>query len=140
MWVKQDGVIHRNQIGQLENDLDKLPFPEKQLWCEYGCFRDNLEVFTGRGCPFKCTFCNIHYQREIFEGKGDFLRKRSVENVMEELKQNLAHYDPKLRLGARRQLHDQRAVGRGVLRGLPQGSRTCPGTASATRRRSSPRC
>jgi anaerobic magnesium-protoporphyrin IX monomethyl ester cyclase len=94
MWVKgADGEIHRNEIGMLENDLDKLPFPEKQLWWEWGAFRDNLEVFTGRGCPFKCTFCNIHYQREIFDGKGDFLRKRSVENVMQELEQNLARYD-----------------------------------------------
>lgn len=93
MWVKQDGVVHRNEIGALQNHLDELPFPEKQLWWDWGAFRDNLEVFTGRGCPFKCTFCNIHYQREIFDGKGDFLRKRSVENVMQELEQNLARYD-----------------------------------------------
>ena len=94
MWVKDaDGVVHRNEIGPLENDLDRFPFPEKQLWRDYGVFKDNLEVFTGRGCPFKCTFCNIHYQREIFEGKGDFLRKRSVENVMAELEHNLSLYD-----------------------------------------------
>lgn len=94
MWVKgADGTVYRNEIGMLENDLDNLPFPEKQLWWEWGAFRDVLEVFTGRGCPFKCTFCNIHYQREIFDGKGDFLRKRSVENVMQELEQNLAKYD-----------------------------------------------
>ena len=95
LWVKQNGIIHRNPMGELENDLDKFPFPEKQLWWDYGCFKDNLEIFTGRGCPFKCTFCNIHYQREIFKGKGDFLRKRSIENVMTEFKENLAKYDVK---------------------------------------------
>jgi radical SAM superfamily enzyme YgiQ (UPF0313 family) len=95
LWVKKDGVIHRNPMGQLENELDNFPFPEKQLWYEYGCFKDNLEVFTGRGCPFKCTFCNIHYQREIFADKGDFLRKRTVANVMQEFKENLKRYDPK---------------------------------------------
>lgn len=94
MWIKKDGLIHRNAIGPLENELDALPFPEKQLWHDYGCFKDNLEVFTGRGCPFKCTFCNIHYQREIFKGQGNFLRKRSISNVIEELKQNLQKYDP----------------------------------------------
>jgi radical SAM superfamily enzyme YgiQ (UPF0313 family) len=93
MWVKQDGRIHRNEIGSLENELDRLPFPEKHLWWEYGCFKDNLEIFTGRGCPFKCTFCNIHYQREIFRDKGDFLRKRSIANVMAEFEQNLSRYD-----------------------------------------------
>ncbi len=95
MWVKKDGMIHRNEMGELENELDNFPFPEKQLWWEYGCFKDNLEIFTGRGCPFKCTFCNIHYQREIFAGKGDFLRKRSIPNVMAEFKANLAKYDVK---------------------------------------------
>jgi len=93
IWVKRDGAVHRNEMGELENDLDRFPFPEKQLWWEYGCFKDNLEIFTGRGCPFKCTFCNIHYQREIFAGKGDFLRKRSIANVIAEFKQNLARYD-----------------------------------------------
>lgn len=95
LWAKRDGVIHQNEMGPLENDLDRFPFPEKQLWYEYGCFKDNLEVFTGRGCPFKCTFCNIHYQREIFAGKGDFLRKRSIPNVIAELQENLRRYDPK---------------------------------------------
>lgn len=94
MWIKEGGIIHRNEMGPLQNDLDAFPFPEKQLWYEYGCFKDNLEVFTGRGCPFKCTFCNIHYQREIFKGHGNFLRKRSIPNVIEELKENLRHYDP----------------------------------------------
>jgi len=93
VWAKQGGQIFRNPMGNLENDLDKFPFPEKQLWYEYGAFHHNLEIFTGRGCPFKCTFCNIHYQREIFKGKGDFLRKRSIANVIEELKVNLARYD-----------------------------------------------
>lgn len=94
LWIKKDGLVHRNPMGALQNELDAFPFPEKQLWYEYGCFKDNLEVFTGRGCPFKCTFCNIHYQREIFKGHGNFLRKRSIPNVIEELKQNLQKYDP----------------------------------------------
>jgi len=93
IWVKTGGEIHRNPLGPLENDLDRFPFPEKQLWWEYGCFKDNLEVFTGRGCPFRCTFCNIHFQRDLFAGTGNFLRKRSVANVIAELKQNVARYD-----------------------------------------------
>ena len=97
IWVKgSDGTIHRNEIAPLVEDLDRLPFPEKDLWHEYGCFHDNLEIFTGRGCPFRCTFCNIHYQRTIFKGKGRFLRKRSVANVMDEFRENLRKFDPKM--------------------------------------------
>ena len=95
LWVKTPNGIVRNAIGPLENNLDRFPFPEKALWYEYGAFRHNLEVFTGRGCPFKCTFCNIHFQREQFEDHGDFLRKRTVANVIAELKTNLRSYDPK---------------------------------------------
>lgn len=95
LWAKQDGTIYRNEIGPLENNLDNFAFPEKALWYEYGAFRHNLEVFTGRGCPFKCTFCNIHFQREQFSDHGDFLRKRSVANVITELEENLRTYDPK---------------------------------------------
>jgi radical SAM superfamily enzyme YgiQ (UPF0313 family) len=96
LWVKDaNGTIQRNPLGPLVNDLDQFPFPEKDLWYEYGCFHDNLEIFTGRGCPFRCTFCNIHYQRDLFKGTGDFLRKRSIENVMEEFRVNLRRFDPK---------------------------------------------
>lgn len=95
MWVRTPDGIVRNAIGPLENHLDRFPYPEKALWYEYGAFRHNLEVFTGRGCPFKCTFCNIHFQREQFGDHGDFLRRRSVENVIAELETNLAVYDPK---------------------------------------------
>ena len=96
IWVKDpDGTVHRNEMGELVNELDTFPFPEKDLWYEYGAFHDNLEIFTGRGCPFRCTFCNIHYQRNIFKDKGDFLRKRSIPNVIEEFKQNLRKFDPR---------------------------------------------
>ena len=50
MWVRTPDGIVRNAIGPLENHLDRFPYPEKALWYEYGAFRHNLEVFTGRGC------------------------------------------------------------------------------------------
>lgn len=96
IWAKRDGEIVRNELGPLEANLDRFPFPEKDLWYEYGCFHDNLEIFTGRGCPFRCTFCNIHYQRELFAGKGPFLRKRSVANVIAELKENVRKFDVRM--------------------------------------------
>lgn len=97
LWLKdEEGQIHRNPLGPLVEDLDSFPFPDKDLWYEYGCFHKNLEIFTGRGCPFRCTFCNIHYQRSLFRGHGSFLRKRSVANVMEEFRENLRRFDPKI--------------------------------------------
>jgi anaerobic magnesium-protoporphyrin IX monomethyl ester cyclase len=93
IWFKNNGKIIKNEIRNLINDLDTLPFPDKKSFYEYGCFKDNLEIVTGRGCPFRCTFCNIHFQRKLYKGKGKFIRRRSVGNVIDELKHNLAIYD-----------------------------------------------
>ena len=93
--AEKDGVVHRNPMGELESDLDVFPFPERDLWRENGCGGDFLEIFTGRGCPFRCTYCSVPYQRALFKGHGEFIRKRSVANVIEELRQYTARYDPK---------------------------------------------
>lgn len=93
-WAKKDGQVIRNEMANLEQDLDRFPFPDKEAWVEHGCVGTHLEIFTGRGCPFKCTFCNIHYQAEIFKGYGDFIRKRSVECVIEELREYVGRYKP----------------------------------------------
>jgi radical SAM superfamily enzyme YgiQ (UPF0313 family) len=95
IWFKKDGKIIKNGLRDLIQDLDRLPFPDKASFYEYGCFSDNLEIVTGRGCPFKCSFCNIHFQRKLTKGKGNFIRRRSVGNVIQELKMNLNRYDVK---------------------------------------------
>lgn len=93
IWFKKNGEIIKNNLRDLIQDLDQLPFPEKQPFYEYGCFHDNLEIVTGRGCPFRCTFCNIHFQRKLTKGKGRFIRRKSVPVVIEELKDSLNRYD-----------------------------------------------
>lgn len=93
-WAKKNGQVFRNEMANLEEDLDRFPFPEKEAWVEHGCVGTHLEIFTGRGCPFKCTFCNIHYQAEIFKGYGSFVRKRSVECVIQELREYVGKYRP----------------------------------------------
>lgn len=95
IWFKQNGQIIKNELRDLIGDLSELPFPDKQAFYRYGCFHDNLEVISARGCPFKCTFCNIHFQRELTKGKGQFVRKRAVPNVIAELKEHLSRYDIK---------------------------------------------
>jgi anaerobic magnesium-protoporphyrin IX monomethyl ester cyclase len=40
---------------------------------------------TSRGCPYNCHYCYNSYRRRAFAGKGVYLRKRSIENVIDEL-------------------------------------------------------
>ena len=43
------------------------------------------ETSASRGCPFSCSFCCSSNMRKIYKGKGEYLRFRSVNNVISEL-------------------------------------------------------
>ena len=86
IWFKQNGKIIRNPMRPLIQNLDYLPFPDKDIFREYGCFSERLYVMTGRGCPYQCTYCFNSYYRKLLNTDGQpYVRRRSVENVIEEL-------------------------------------------------------
>ena len=43
------------------------------------------EISASRGCPFNCSFCCSANMRRIYQDKGQYLRFRSVESIMNEL-------------------------------------------------------
>lgn len=86
LWFKRNGEIIRNEIRPLLGDLDSLPFPDKDLFYQYRCFSDRAYVMSGRGCPYDCTYCFNHAMKNLYKGKGPYLRRRSVQNVIQELK------------------------------------------------------
>lgn len=78
-YRKGEEVIH-NPDRELICNLDSLPFPDLSL--VKGNEKIGITpVATSRGCPFGCNFCSV---TRMF-GKG--YRFRSVDNVIEELKQ-----------------------------------------------------
>ena len=86
-WFKQGGQIIKNPVRPLIESLDNLPFPDKDLFYKHGCFIKRAYVVTGRGCPYNCPYCFNHKMQEIYKGKcKNYVRKRSIENVIEELK------------------------------------------------------
>ncbi len=94
LWVKVDGKVYKNEVRNLVEDLDALPFPDREMLDKYRHFRKmpRKTVMTGRGCPFKCTYCFNHSYNKLYRGKGRVVRKRSIENVIEELKRLLGTY------------------------------------------------
>jgi len=44
------------------------------------------DVMASRGCPYACAYCCNALFRRIYKGKGKFVRYRSPENVVAELK------------------------------------------------------
>jgi radical SAM superfamily enzyme YgiQ (UPF0313 family) len=89
-WFKKsDGTIVRNEMGPLVENLDRLPFPDRQVVYEADTLfrsRGKKTFMSMRGCPYACSFCFNHAYNRLTRGKGDVLRYRSVDNVISEIK------------------------------------------------------
>jgi radical SAM superfamily enzyme YgiQ (UPF0313 family) len=80
-----------NPAPPLIKKLDDIPIPARHLLPMESYFKNNPEhlvyIFTTRGCPFKCIFC----QKEL-TGRG--FRVRSTEAIVDELEHIIKTYDP----------------------------------------------
>lgn len=87
IWYKKNGKIKKNPLRPLLEDLDKLPFMDKELFRGYlpEHYFTHCYFFTGRGCPFNCSFCGNEQMRKIFHGLGRYVRRMSPERAIEEL-------------------------------------------------------
>jgi len=86
-WVKKDGIIHKNNLGRLIEDLDALPFPDRAVFEKYPLFRKfrMRNFLAGRGCLYECTYCYNSAFRKLCSGKGRYVRSRSVINLVREI-------------------------------------------------------
>ncbi|HDN79762.1 MAG TPA: B12-binding domain-containing radical SAM protein [Chloroflexi bacterium] len=87
-WFKRDGEIIRNPLRPLVEDLDTLPFPDRELFYAKDSFsrESGLKHFiSSRGCPYRCSYCYNQAFNALYRGKGKIVRHRSVDNVIEEL-------------------------------------------------------
>ncbi len=94
LWTKVEGEIISNPVRPLIQDLDGLPFPDRTYYDRYPITaRETSKNFiSGRGCAFKCNFCANHTLQELYRGKGKYVRFRSQENVIAEIKHVRDHY------------------------------------------------
>jgi radical SAM superfamily enzyme YgiQ (UPF0313 family) len=62
--------------------LDALPFMARDFLDErWGV----IHMTTQRGCPFPCTYCAARKYEDLYEGTGDYGRRRSHASVLAEL-------------------------------------------------------
>jgi len=105
LWVKKkDGQVLKNGIRPLLADLDSVPLPVLSNENKYFIENDHVLpmippdkqefhlIMSSRGCVFGCSFCVNCTLRGIYRHKGKYLRRRSVENVMQELTHVKAYY------------------------------------------------
>ena len=111
LWVKKGCEIYKNDVRPLIQDLDELPFEDYDFETQWVLdngrlvkmnkeyrghnyidsftltkkFSRFILVHTTRGCPYSCTYCCNSGLRKIYLNKGNFVRKRSIKNIIEEL-------------------------------------------------------
>jgi anaerobic magnesium-protoporphyrin IX monomethyl ester cyclase len=92
-WVKDGGGVIRNPVRPLLEDLDSLPFPDREIFdpadfCEQQHERGTL--MASRGCPYNCSYCSNHVQKKVYPNPEKYVRFRSVDNVMREIRSIIA--------------------------------------------------
>lgn len=100
LCLKKDGEIKKNPLRPLVQDLDSMPFPLLGNKDKFTIELDKLmegDIYLGssspvsysiigcRGCPFNCDYCCISAFRKLFKGLGNYVRKRSPENIIQEI-------------------------------------------------------
>lgn len=95
--VKIRGKIYRNTLRNKIENLDLLPFVDRELTSKYSHYKKaHVRYFlTSRGCPYNCSYCFNHSYNQLYDGKGKILRQRSVANVIKELILVKTKYIPK---------------------------------------------
>lgn len=93
-WFKVGNQIIKNPIGSYVKDLDNLPFFDMEIMDTKKLLqvRNNwLSISASRGCPFRCSFCINPLLKEI-AGENVYIRKKSVKNLIKELKNIIQKY------------------------------------------------
>lgn len=90
LWVKKENKIYKNPVRSLIGDLDSLPLPDRGLYYDKYKFIRNMTMkrfISGIGCPYNCTFCHNPLLRELYKGKGKYVRKKSIERTILEIQE-----------------------------------------------------
>lgn len=107
LWVRRGSEVTRNDVRPVEENLDTYPFPDMEPEDKYAIawnqlvrndpavsnYGDVYDIMTARGCPFRCSFCCEDILQEMYHGQR-FLRRRSPENVLKELRRAKERHHP----------------------------------------------
>lgn len=99
-YLNANGEVVNNPTRPLNNDLDSLPFPARDLIAGQPYHNPKLKIgpyttmFTSRNCPFHCIYCvpsSLTFAREIESrrttGHKPTIGFRSVESIEREVKE-----------------------------------------------------
>lgn len=100
LWVREGKHIVKNPLRPLIQDLDSLPFPSYKNKSYYFIDYNRVSnvdpvpsyslfwVKASRGCPYGCSYCCNSLLWPLYKGLGPYIRRRSVDNILKEIKEN----------------------------------------------------
>jgi radical SAM superfamily enzyme YgiQ (UPF0313 family) len=93
IWYKVKGKVVKNKPRTLARNLDVLGFPDFEdfdLKKYFVINHNHLPIMASRGCPYTCSYCsNLVLKKTL---KGQYVRFRSVDHVMEEIGLRIQNY------------------------------------------------
>lgn len=100
IWLKKDlpagrqggKIIIKNTLRPLQ-DFDKMPLYDKELFEKELVMKNHYLTVAQKGCPYSCTYCEHNFLRKFDEGIGLHLRRKSIDNIINELKIMKEKYD-----------------------------------------------
>lgn len=94
LGYKKNGSTVINPPRLLIEDLDELPFPDREMFSKYEDYKSSMLYLCGRGCPFKCTFCSNTMIRSQYQKGQKHVRIQSVDRCFKEMRMLLKKYNP----------------------------------------------
>jgi radical SAM superfamily enzyme YgiQ (UPF0313 family) len=105
MWEKlSDGSVYKTEPDQI-GDIAALPLPDYDVFSTNGSLQEVstsifgpgdkrvLPVMTGRGCPYRCSYCCNTPILDGWKQKKTFLRKYDPEAMVDEMIRLRDEYD-----------------------------------------------
>ncbi|MBN1304978.1 MAG: cobalamin-dependent protein [Anaerolineales bacterium] len=86
LCMRLDGKTIINPPRPYIKDLDSLPMPDRGLFFDkVPILEEQFLMMTSRGCPYTCTYCTNDMLHATYCNEKQHVRRRSPENVIEEL-------------------------------------------------------
>lgn len=99
VWIKK-GKELIPPVAHVLTEIDALPIarfdvfePERIYRSMAGKIYRMLPIEISRGCPYSCTYCSAPAYRRNFSKHGNWLRFKSVDNIIKEIDYYTKHYD-----------------------------------------------
>lgn len=107
IWVKKNGKIYKNKIRPCITNLNELPMPDREIFdLPVVSYKKNTTAnfivsneknttasfIFSRGCPYSCAFCSEPALRKIYPNRQDYVRSRSPQLAVAEIKEVVKKY------------------------------------------------